>query len=347
MTLSTEYGEALETLVEAYGLGRMVGWVPLGGTRNRNFRVETASGTWLARKRYGAYASDEQIRFDHAVAAYLKAKGVATVCPRPLSTGMTFWKRGAEIWEVQPFVAGTQLREGHVKDIVALATALARFHESGETFLERYAKLGLRGETDPAQMRGKAGELEAASSECSRAVMQYLEWLDWAEALLPDDRFSALPCTLAHGDVQPANILVRDGCVAAFLDLDWCAWRPRIYDLGFALLFCCTTHDTPIDGGDICSLTQAPRVNPNTFRHFLDAYQKHTHPLTEDEREAMPAQIVLSWCHTRIMGAFKVPAPDRAAFLARPPYDRTELLPGGWSGRMGTDFTPDKSDRKD
>jgi homoserine kinase type II len=335
MTLPAEYGKVLETLNEVYGLGRMAGWVPLGGTRNRNFRVETASGTWLARKRYRAYASEKQIRFDHAVAAYLKARGVATVCPRPLSTGKTSarisvhntgWKSGAEVWEVQPFVAGTQLREGHAEDIAALATELARFHESGETFPERFGKLGLRGETNPAQMREKVGELEAVSAECARAAVQYIEWLDWAEALLPDDRFSALPCTVVHGDIQPANILMRDGRVAAFVDLDWCAWRPRIYDLGFALLFCCTTHDTPIDGGDVWSLTQPPRVNRNTFRHFLDTYQKHTRPLSENEKGALPAQIVLSWCHTRIMGAFKVPAPDRTAFLARPPYDRKELL---------------------
>ena len=347
MTLAAECGKVLETLNEVYCLGQMVGWVPLGGTRNRNFRVETASGTWLARKRYGAYASEEQIRFDHAVAAYLKARGVATVWPRPLSTGKTCWKSGADIWEVQPFVAGTQLREGHAEDIAALATELARFHESGETFPGRFCKLGLRGETNPAQMREKVGELKAVSAECARAAAQYLEWLDWAEALLPDDRFSALPCTVVHGDIQPANILMRDGCVAAFVDLDWCAWRPRIYDLGFALLFCCTTHDTPIDGGDVWSLTQPPRVNRNTCRRFLDAYQKHTRPLSEDEREVLPAQITLSWCHTRIMGAFKVPVPDRAAFLARPPCNRTELLPGGWSGRITTDFAPDKSDRKD
>ncbi len=336
MTLNAEHEKDLETLSEVYGLGRVIGWVPLGGTRNRNFRLETASGTWLARKRYGAYASEEQTRFDHAVAAYLKARGVATVCPMPLSTGETSWKSGDGVWEVQPFVAGTQLREGHTEDVAALATELARFHESGETFPDRLDKLGLRGEADPAQMREKVGELEAVSAECARAtvcrgltncVVRYLEWLDWAEALLPDDRFSALPCTVIHGDIQPANILVRDGRVAAFVDLDWCAWRPRIYDLGFAILFCCATHDTPIDGGDIWSLTQTPRVDQNAFRRLIDTYQKHTHPLTEYEKEALPAQIVLSWCHTRIMGAFKIPAPDRAAFLARPPHDRTELLP--------------------
>lgn len=329
MTKRPDYAQTLCALTRVYELGSLHGWTALGGTRNRNFRIETSSGVWLARRRYEAYSSDEQIRFDHGVALHLSERGTTTVPPKRLPGGGTVWcDAGGSSWEVQPFVEGRQLREADPDGVAALAEALARFHEAGEDFTERCDKLGPRGETDPGMLTDKAEQLAAAGPACADAATPYLAWLAWASQELPGGRFAALPATVVHGDVQPANILVKDGKVAAFIDLDWCAWRPRIYDLGFALLFCCADHETPIDGGDIWSLTQPPYLGEETFRRFLERYQQYGRPLTPDESEALPAQIILSWCHTRIMGAFKVPAEHRAAFLARPPRERSDLLPG-------------------
>lgn len=328
MPIVPDQSQTIEALAAACGFGRVLSVTSLGGTRNNNFRVETESGTWLFRKRYRGYASDEQIRFDHAVAAHLAKQGVACVCPTALPSGETAWNDGEDVWEVQTFVDGVQFREGCPADLAALAEALARFHHAGESFRGRLSKLAPRGETDPVQLRAAARTLAGASRECARAAAPYLEWLDWAESALPGERFGALPSTIVHGDVQPANILMRDGRVAAFVNLDWCAWRPRIYDLGFVLLFCCAAHEQPIDGASIWSLTQPPRLDRTVSRSFLDAYGTHTHPLTGGEAEALSAQVVLSWCHTRIMGAFKVPEAERASFLARPPFNAAELLSG-------------------
>ena len=213
-----------------------------------------------------------------------------------------------------------------MQDITALAEGLARFHEAGRHFPERFDKLGLRGETDPADMLERSRILAQECPGCAQAVLPYQEWLAWAGGVLPDSAFEALPATVAHGDIQPANIIMGQGHVAAFVDLDWCAWRPRIYDLGFALLFCCAAHDAPIDGSDIWSLTQPPRLEKRVLQAFLRRYEEHAFPLSGAEREALPAQVALRWCHTRIMGAFKVPIEKRAAFLSRPPHDLRQLI---------------------
>ena len=81
------------------------------------------------------------------------------------------------------------------------------------------------------------------------------EWTMQAAEKLTDSRFDALPHTLIHGDVQPANIIIEDSGRAVLVDLDWCAWR-RASRLVFGLLMCCSHHAEPITGEDIWSLTQ-------------------------------------------------------------------------------------------
>ncbi len=216
----------------------------------------------------------------------------------------------------------------HPEDLQALAEGLAQFHRAAQGFNRHARKLGPRGETDPVELRAQCHELEAGSPECAQALKPLREWLAAAEITFPERVFTALPATVVHGDVQPANVLVRGGRVAAFVDLDWCAWRPRIYDLAFAILFCCATHETPIQGGDVWSLTQPPRVDADVVRSFVGAYERHTQPLIPQEREVLPSQLVLSWCHCRIGGAFKVSAGERTAFLSRAPHTLDELLPG-------------------
>jgi Ser/Thr protein kinase RdoA (MazF antagonist) len=187
-------------------------------------------------------------------------------------------------------------------------------------------KLGPRGETDPKVLLSQADAILQTSPEAGPQVSRHRDWASQAANKLPDPLFTRLPHTLIHGDIQPANLLVRDGRIAAFLDLDWCGWQARIYDLAYAFLFCCSTHTTPIEGGDIWSLTQPPIPQPNLFKDFLEVYEEAAAPLSREERAALPAQITLTWCHCRLAGALKVAPMDRATFLARPPHTLEELV---------------------
>ena len=126
-----------------------------------------------------------------------------------------------------------------------------------------------------------------------------------------------------------ASSLMDDDGVIAFVDFDWCAWRPRIYDLAFAILLCCAKHETPIDGGDIWSLSQAPLVQADQARAFLHAYDGQGWPLSSEETRALRPQMILSWCHVRLAGAMKVAPEKRAEFLSRPPHDLGALFPDG------------------
>jgi Ser/Thr protein kinase RdoA (MazF antagonist) len=147
----------------------------------------------------------------------------------------------------------------------------------------------------------------------------YQKSIEENAALLTDEIYNALPHTLIHGDVQPANLLLHKSTFVAFVDLDWCAWRARIYDLSFAILACCAHHKSTFDGGDIWSLTQTPYFENGIVEEFLSAYQNHATALSAAEKTALHSQIKLTWCHIRLGGALKVDPGKRLEFLQRAP----------------------------
>jgi homoserine kinase type II len=300
----------LPSICSAFDLGAPIRWQRLGGTRNQNFLVTTSTGEFFLRRRYEGYSAAEWINFDHAAMHFLAERHAPVVPPIGAVDG----------WEMFPAIEGHHFRDADPRDVEHLAVAIARLHQAGQEFPLRYEKTGPRGETDPAEM------LELAKKFGSPAD-RYVAWVKSAGGQLPNSSFQSLPHTLIHGDVQPANVLMNDDRVIAFVDFDWCAWRPRIYDLAFAILLCCATHETPIDGGDIWSLSQAPLVKAELVQRFFESYHAEGWPLSNGERSALRAQIVLSWCHVRLAGAMKVEPSRRAEFLNRVPHDVAALLP--------------------
>ncbi len=309
-----------------FGIGEPTVCRPLGGTRNRNFILETGGTKWFVRVRHPDYCEPDRIRFDHAVSAFWASHNVPVPAPRRAPGGETFWVDGERVCEVYPYVPGRQLKDGDQADVVALAESLAVLHTSGQTFELRHEKAAPRGETDPQRLLQRLEGLGGDESAGDDALVPYRRAVQRAEVKLSARAYAELPCTLIHGDLQPANILVANGSIAAFVDLDWCMWLPRVYDLGFAILCCCTAHDTPFDGGDIVSVTQTPRFVPGLIHAFLERYERCGTPLTAPERSALHPQLMLTWCEMRIDGAYKVPLQERAAFLQRPPRDLETFL---------------------
>lgn len=310
----------LSQACHGFGLGKPSHARPLPGTRNLNFEVQTPMGRWVLRRRHPSYCAPERIAFDHAALRFLSERGVPVAAPQETGEVQTILRMEEHLWEAFPFFHGTPLAENDPDQIRELGRETAHFHRIGQGFPRRYSKLAGRAETDPAML------IELIDQLSCPAAAAYRSWIEQAAGTLPDDLFLSLPHTLIHGDLQPANLLFLGQDLAAFLDLDWCGWLPRIYDLAYALLFCCSHHETPIDGGDIRSITQSPGFAPDAVNTFLEPYQREAGRLTPAERAALPSQVVLTWCHCRIAGAFKVPPEERESFLSRPPHRIEDLL---------------------
>jgi len=323
-------GEAqLEVVLEVcahFGLGDPVAVRPAGGSRHLSLAVETARGKWLLRRRHEAYTDPRRLTFDHRVLAWLGEAGVPVAAPVADDEGHTTWQCAGGTWEAYPFVVGRPLCEGDPDDLATLAPALAAFHQAGAGFPLRLPKAGPRGETDPGRLLGEIERVRYEAPGARQALAPYRSAVVHAAARLSRQEYADLPHTLVHGDVQPANVLIADHRVAAFVDLDWCAWQPRLYDLCFALLCCALRHPEPIGQGDVWRLTQAPVLAPGAAAAFLDEYQRHASRLTRGERAALPAQLTLTWCHIRVSNALKVPPAERAGFLVRPGENPQVLL---------------------
>jgi Ser/Thr protein kinase RdoA (MazF antagonist) len=306
-----------ERICSAFGLGDLVKIDEAGGTRNRNFVFHTSSGKWFVRQRYQGYSDEQRVRFDHEAARFLAGAGVPVMPPLQAKDGNTWLRESDDLWEVYPFAKGRHLLDGMAEDVIALGKSLADFHEAGRSFQLRYEKIGPLGETDPQRLLSNADRLEKEGVEAA-ALLPYRQALARAAEELPVATYLALPQTLVHGDVQPANILVADGRISAFVDLDWCAWRPRVYDLCCAILVCCAGHKKPVEG-DVWSLTQTPRLEAEIIERFLAVYEGRSMPLSAAERKALPLQLALLWSHVRIDNAFKVASEQRSSFLLRDP----------------------------
>lgn len=300
-----------------FSIGEPVSVSNAGGTRNVSFIVDTDQGKWVVRRRFAGYCDPDWIEFDHSAARYLADRGVPVVPPRIAPDGSTFASIGGDTWEVHPFVTGRHLRDGYRSDVIALARSLGRFHLAGSSFAGRCDKLGPRGETDPDHL---LRSIERARRDCPEtgAVLDVHRQtvLESAESLTAET-YDSLPCTIVHGDVQPANIIMAEAGVRAFIDMDWMAWRPRVYDLCFALLCCVASHDRPIGQGDVWDLTQSPVSDDDMKRKFLEEYQRTSGPLTSAEEAALEPQMELTWCHIRVDNCLKVPRERRLEFLQR------------------------------
>jgi Ser/Thr protein kinase RdoA (MazF antagonist) len=336
--------DLVREVLECYDLGAVRRVEPHGGTAARNWRVETAGGAWLLRTRGARTSSDEAIAFDHALRRHLVSRGVPTAAPLARRDGQTFTRLAGRAYEVYPFVAGLSRVEASAAQLQSAARGLAGFHRAAADFplarsappLAQYATLGIPDMSerpeDPALLSCAYVQL-AAGAQAGRfaeAAGCCLEWLRRLQEEFGPVTYNRLPHVLTHGDYTLANLLF-DECdvLVGVFDFDWARWAPRVRDLADGMYFIGAVRRTPLDPGDIWSLTETADFNVERCVLWLCAYGE-AERLEPEEIQTLPLAFGARWLSVRIEGTAKVPAKERARFFFRDVVAPLQWLDRNW-----------------
>ena len=115
---------------------------------------------------------------------------------------------------------------------------------------------------------------------------------------IPDEAFEKMPQTPIHSDLHAGNVKWEgDDCTGIF-DFDWSKIEVRLFDISFALIYCCSSWRPETDG----------ILRLDDCRYFLEGYNDQLkklsglEPLNATEKEHFPTmmaaacQYLINWC---------------------------------------------------
>ena len=303
-----------------------------GGTAGHCWRIATADGKYLLRRRGKRTSEPNLVKRDHAFRRFLVAGGISTTCALPGRDGECFFLANGFACELHPFVEGRFMRADANEELRNLATCLARFHCVAAGFrsqcpplefnqfgaaLPEFAKRSSRIDAPEGMLFALKGLYDSldANGQGQIAFVLYL-----AEKLVADygsDVYAKVDDGFIHGDLNLTNILfAEDGSVVGLFDFDWAMPGARIRDVADALHFFAGGLPKPFASSDIWGLTQIPRFDFQRSALFLEAYNA-CNPLSELERKLLLCAWEARVLAFHIEGMAKVPTERRIEFLTR------------------------------
>ena len=324
--------ELIDTLVRAYELTPNGDPIELGGSSNLNLQLPGPDGGHVARV-YRAWVTPRRLEGIQSVRAALRAAGLPFTQTRPSADGRPWIRYADWLVEVEPFVAGLDMRTW--AELLDGMRMLGAIHAvlSGIAAPPGARRAPAANHIDAAcasqtTMRACAAIRSWAQSSAEERVATVSEELANALLLAGDGRSLGLPRQLLHGDFWDNNVKFRDGSVVAVLDLDFMEEGDRIDDLALVLYYA--------NSGSTLAELRDPADRMQALRGLVDAYdsglERH---LSEEERSALPlvlARTPLKYArHLLLRGSA---ADQRAVAMAEAPDLEWALsiakLPGPW-----------------
>ncbi|MFC7619190.1 phosphotransferase enzyme family protein [Microlunatus sp. GCM10028923] len=275
-------------IAERYGLERPTGWSDLGGSWTTNLKLTFRERAALVARIHGAYTSPDRLTAVQAARIAVADAGLPAIRPLDTPSGPSFVRLGnGRLAELEPFVDWNQrMKTGPLLE--AGFGVLARLHDA-----LRDASIPAAGETATAanhlhsevaleaSRRGAdriRGWRDTVLTGLADRAVRHLEAVDRAEQPLRAGQLTQL----VHGDFWDNNVLFHDGRLAAVLDFDFMAVRPRIDDLALTVYFV---------------LLEPGRALPTAedraqVRRYLDAYDAAASiRLSAEERAMLPLAV--------------------------------------------------------
>ena len=210
-----------------------------------NLRLTSASGKKIVLKRYPETTNISDLHKTLGLMAWLADQGLAVPRPLPFSDGNMSISHGGGEWVLSPFVEGEYFSGGQ-KELNAAAEAVgvlsSRLSDAPACFRPTRECHHFTTQDDEA-IEFVQNKRDQWSRTFGHDVAELLNdhwefvWGEWCKIRLNPPE--AGPKTLAHLDLHPFNILVRDTKIAALLDFDSCKMMPLGYAQAFGALKQC------------------------------------------------------------------------------------------------------------
>ncbi|MCD6351650.1 MAG: phosphotransferase [Armatimonadetes bacterium] len=307
--------QKLDALLDQFRLGRGARVVGSGaGTASPAVILKTASGPrFYLKRRNPRYCDPQWMLYDAEVARRAREAGLPVAEPLPAADGRPWVEIDGEVYQVSAMLGGQRCDTPTPRQLLAVGRVLRRWHEAlrdrAPSARKKVARLH-----DPRLARGWLAQLRSgASGQAAHVLAHAIAWLDAVEQALPDEAYWALPQTIVHGDVHPANLHFRDDRVVGIFDYDWVCPAPRLTDLADALIYMAGVRPRPLRDGDIRTLTQPFRLPPRRVEALLRGYGAE---LTRDELAALGWLMLARWFFSRADAARrKVPPAERLVYV--------------------------------
>jgi len=274
-------------IVEVFVLAGRIDWRDLGGSWTTNILI-TGAGDPVVARVHRCGTSVDRLLAEQAARLALADAGIPAVRPLPTPAGQTVVQLSSgRLAELEPFVAwdtrmNTELlvRRGF--------GILARVHDVLRTAglpaaaaIAPHANHIFAAEAAAATRLGAARITSWGDETLSRfaaEVVAHVEEVSAAEAPLSGGQ----PTQIVHGDFWDNNVLFDGDRLAAVIDFDFMAERPRIDDLALTSYFWFLEPGKGVPGAS----------EARELRCFVDAYDASADiPLSPLERLALPLAI--------------------------------------------------------
>lgn len=212
---------------------------------SNNLRLTSASGSKTVLKRYPETVNISELHKTLGLMAWLTDQGLPVPKPLPFSNGNMSISYGDGEWVLFPFVdgeyfSGTQEElDAAAKTVGVLASKLSEAPASLRAIRECHHFTTQDDEAIEFVQKKRGLWTKTFGFDIAQLLNIHWEyvWGEWCRIRInpPDPG----PKTLAHLDLHPFNILVKDGKIAALLDFDSCKMTPPGYALAFGALKQC------------------------------------------------------------------------------------------------------------
>lgn len=265
-----------EDLAAAWPLG---GWETAswrGRGTNETLELHTGAGRFFLRRSFRGRTL-AALQFQAELLAALAAAGFPVPLPVPATDGALVLSRPEadgtpRHYMLGPAMPGRQLNPtGGAIGLRLMGRTLARYHAVAAAFAARHPEpnQGTLPMLLDATLRVVDPALDPDLHQHGQAVHARLRQL-----------WPSLPSTLQHGGYRPSSVLVENGKLTGFLDVDSARPGPRCVDISTALRDVATVRTESDRPDDKIAL------DPARVRAFLDGYRA-TAPVDSVEAEAI------------------------------------------------------------